>query len=235
VNGGGFRSFAYDTYAGALRIIVRAVQLLDYSPTGDAQYIQTDAVSQATSTVVAGTNTNIGGGDFIRGESGDDVVHGQTGTDRIWGDGQDDDLYGESGYDWISGGAGDDGILGDDGVLLTSRNGVAEPLYGLAATTQAVLSLSRDNQTTTIYSNLALRKEADLEPFYIGHNDVLYGGLGDDWLHAGAGDDAVSGAEALALYYNGDPLATLAALSAYYAVGNVLQHGFRPAQPEEFR
>ena len=63
----------------------------------------------------------------------------------------------------------------------------------------------------------------------------MYGGLGDDWLHGGAGDDAMSGAEALAYYYTADPLATLAALSAYYAVGNVLQHAYRPAQPEEFR
>ena len=34
-------------------------------------------------------------------------------------------------------------MLGDDGLLLTSRNGVAEPLYGLAATTQIVLSRAR--------------------------------------------------------------------------------------------
>ena len=235
VAAGAYRRFAYDTYAGTLRIIVRAVQLLDYSPTGDLNYISTNPNDQAVSTVLAGTNANIGGGDFLHGESGDDVIHGQTGSDRIWGDGQDDDLYGESNFDWLSGGTGDDGLLGDDGVLLTSRNGVAEPLYGIAATTQTVLSVPGDQQTTTIYSNLALRKEANLEPFYIGNNDVMYGGLGDDWLHGGAGDDAMSGAEALASYYTADPLATLAALSAYYAVGNVLQHAYRPAQPEEFR
>ena len=98
-----------------------------------------------------------------------------------------------------------------------------------------MLSVPGDQQKTTTYSTLALRKEANLEPFYIGNNDVMYGGLGDDLLHGGAGDDAMSGAEALAFYYTGDPLATLAALSAYYAVGNVLQHAYRPAQPEEFR
>ena len=43
---------------------------------------------------------------------------------------------GGSGHDWISGGTGDDGVLGDDGRIYTSRNGTAEPLYGLAAATQ---------------------------------------------------------------------------------------------------
>ena len=108
-------------------------------------------------------------------------------------------------HDWISGGTGDDGILGDDGLLLTSRNGVAEPLYGLAATTQIVALAPGDKQTTTIYSNLALRKQADLEPFYIGNNDVIYGGLGNDFLHGGAGDDAMSGAEALRVLLHGRP------------------------------
>ena len=55
-----------------------------------------------------------------------------------------------------------------------------------------------------------LNKQADVEPFYIGHNDVAYGGLGSDFMHGGAGDDAMSGAEALAFYYVGDPLALLA-------------------------
>ena len=235
VAAGAYRRFTYDTYAGTLRIIVRAVQLLDYSPTGDAQ-LHLDEPERPGR---------------LDGACRDEREHrrrrlpprrGRRRRDPrpdrqrpFCGDGQDDDLYGESSFDWISGGTGDDGILGDDGLLLTSRNGVAEPLYGIAATTQTVLSVPGDQQTTTIYSNLALRKEADLEPFYIGNNDVIYGGLGNDWLHGGAGDDAMSGAEALASYYTADPLATLAALSAYYAVGNVLQHAYRPAQPEEFR
>ena len=37
------------------------------------------------------------------------------------------------GNDWISGGTGDDGVLGDDGRIFISRNGTAEPLYGIAA------------------------------------------------------------------------------------------------------
>ena len=94
-----------------------------------------------------------------------------------------------------------DGILGDDGLFFTSRNGTAEPLYGIAATTQTTLTLNGDQQDTVINVTGALNKAADLEPFYIGHNDVVYGGLGSDFIHGGAGDDAMSGAEALAFYY----------------------------------
>ena len=35
-----------------------------------------------------------------------------------------------------------------------------------------------------------------------GHNDdIIFGGLGSDWMHGGSGDDAISGAEALKLSY----------------------------------
>jgi Ca2+-binding RTX toxin-like protein len=230
--GGQFLQFNYDSY-GTLKVIPRAVVLLDYSPRGDNDYVSTNPTDQASSTLVTNDplrNTNHGGADFLHGESGDDIIHGQTGSDRIWGEGQSDDLYGESGSDWISGGTGVDGILGDDGLLLTSRNGTAEPLYGIAATTQTTLTLNGDQQDTVINVTGLLNKAADLEPFYIGHNDVAYGGLGNDFMHGGAGDDAMSGAEALPFYYVADPLALLA---QYYLPGNVLQHGFR--DPEEHR
>ena len=46
----------------------------------------------------------------------------------LYGDGQDDDIYGGTGHDRIFGGSGVDGIVADDGILLTSRNGLTEPL-----------------------------------------------------------------------------------------------------------
>src|SRR4029078_1497150 len=34
------------------------------------------------------------------------------------------------------------------------------------------------------------------------HNDdIIFGGLGSDWIHGGSGDDAISGAEALIVSY----------------------------------
>jgi Ca2+-binding RTX toxin-like protein len=57
-----------------------------------------------------------------------------------------------------------------------------------------------------------LKKAVNLEPF--GNvdplfvptqaDDIIYGGLGNDWLHGGWGDDAMSGAEALPTFY-GNP------------------------------
>src|SRR5207302_10132320 len=95
-------------------IVPRAIGLVDYSPFGDSDYVATTPWLPSLYTTIANDplrNTNIGGGDFLWGGSGDDVIHGGTGADTIFGGGQDDQLYGESGRDWLSGGAGDDGML----------------------------------------------------------------------------------------------------------------------------
>ena len=195
-----FLTFNYDNYTptdpdpdpalySRTRIIPRALQLLDYSADGNA------------------TN-DTGGADVVHGEAGDDSAHGASGDDYLFGEGQDDDLFGESGDDWISGGTGEDGVLGDDGKILTSRNGLAEPLYGLAAQAQRTITTPGNAHVATLFVTGRLNKTADLEPFSVGGRDTVYGGRGDDWLHAGAGDDAVSGAEALgngALNYYANP------------------------------
>ena len=106
---------------GAERVIVRAYELLDYTVGVDA--------------------AGIGGSDLIKGEDSDDTIHGQRGNDVLYGDGWDDDLYGGTGDDKIFGGSGEDGVVADDGTIKTSRNGVAEPLHGLAATAQSLIDL----------------------------------------------------------------------------------------------
>ncbi len=224
-----FLSFTYDT--ATTKVVPRTVVLLDYTPTGDCGKYSLVGTDRAKPTLVQGTCTNIGGGDFLHGEGGDDVIHGMSGDDVLFGDGQDDDLYGEAGNDWISGGAGQDGIVGDDGLVLTSRNGRTEPLNYLdTATTQQDISGNGPHHNATINVTGTLLKAVDLEPFYVGWNDVLYGGLGNDFVHGGEGDDAISGGEALAAYYTTDPLTTLA---GYYLDDNPLQFGFK--DPEEFR
>jgi Ca2+-binding RTX toxin-like protein len=114
------------------RVVPRAVQLLDYSPTGGAGYWD-GSFDPASPVWVEGPNTNLGAGDFIYTETGDNIVYGMTGDDVIFGGPGDDHLIGGEGHDVISGGTGNDAILGDDGRILTSRNGLAEPLYGIAA------------------------------------------------------------------------------------------------------
>ena len=70
-------------------------------------------------------------------------------------------------------------------------------------------------QQATIYVANLLNKSVDLSPFNYDPNtggqnelfiplyddDILFGGLGNDFIHGGPGDDAISGAEALPLSY----------------------------------
>ncbi|MGB7818284.1 MAG: Calx-beta domain-containing protein, partial [Ornithinibacter sp.] len=211
-----YLTYAYDTYAGGLRLIPRAVEMLDYTFGGPAF----DAVSAAT---------DRGAGDEVHGESGDDQVYGMTGNDVIYGDGQDDDLIGGYGDDWISGGTGDDGILGDDGRIATSRNSstgwtttgaactangttcYSEPLYGILAlfptdpdtrTTQGnVLSEAIYTpghvQEATINVAGVLNKAVNLTPFNVDPTglDPLFRPAGgyDDIIFGGLGADAIHG------------------------------------------
>ncbi|MFO7963509.1 MAG: Calx-beta domain-containing protein [Desulfobacterales bacterium] len=199
---------------GDLRIKPRAVELLDYTYSFD----DSDPYD------IKAQWSGIGYGDLMYGESGDDIIHGMSGDDVLFGNSEDDDLYGEIGADWISGGTGIDGILGDDGLLLTSRNSLmGEHLYGIAANSpyqgvlksneevdtnslNAVISTPGKIQQATINIDGEIKKAVDLIAFDLdgitaGCNDILYGGLGDDWMHAGSGDDAMLGGEALPFFY----------------------------------
>ena len=192
-------SFNYDDGYGE-QIVVRAAEMLDYTSGGP----DTDPAS------LTGDN---GAADEIHGESGDDFVYGMTGNDVLFGEGGDDDLIGGWGHDWISGGTGDDGVLGDDGRIFTSRNGTAEPLYGIVASVEEFISTPGNIQQATINVTGELKKSVDLTPFnpvtggtelsdaQYG-DEIVFGGLGSDWLHGGSGDDAMSGAEALPGYYD---------------------------------
>ena len=203
LDGGTFLSFSYDNYSAAEHIIVRAAELLDYTP-GGSDYDPLNA------------GTDLGAGDELHGEAGDDFIYGMVGNDVLFGEGQNDDLIGGYGHDAIFGGTGADGVLGDDGRIYTSRNSTTtgESLYGLAplAAVDVVISTPGKIQQATINVDGALKKTVNLTPFNVDPNgdvlfdatqgdDIIYGGLGDDFLHGGVGDDAISGAEALAQYY----------------------------------
>jgi Ca2+-binding RTX toxin-like protein len=223
--GGAYLMFNYDINrpgetSSTLRIVPRAVTLVDYTP-GGIDYS-------------AAAGSDLGGNDEIHGESGDDFVYGMVGNDILFGDGQDDDLIGGWGNDWISGGTGQDGILGDDGRIYTSRNssGYGEALYGIGALLASDPDSKFNNgnvlneyiytpgsvQTATINIANELKKSVNLTPFStqpdwtpatdeFGGNathrndDIIFGGLGGDFLHGGSGDDAISGAEALTAGY----------------------------------
>ena len=245
---GGLLNYNYDNEAvgsgpGYHRIVVRAVDMLDYTQGG----VYTSLEAQK----------DRGGADEIHGESGDDFIYGQLGNDVLYGEGQSDDLIGGTGNDWISGGTGDDGVIGDDGRFMTSRNslsgvaGSAGYLVSLGEALNGVAKLLVDNgdtrtfngnmlneaiatpgniQQATINLSGALKKAVNLTPFSVDpdwsgsydefvssgpkqndpfdfaddvhySDDIIFGGLGSDWLHGGSGDDAILGGEALDLAY----------------------------------
>src|SRR5205085_3476558 len=95
----------------------------------------------------------------------------------------------------------DDAMLGDNGLVKSSRNSIAEPLYGITATTQQYISEPGDFLQYLLNPNGRLKHAVDLEPFDQGADDVMYGGLGDDVMHGGEGNDGISGAEALPSFY----------------------------------
>src|SRR5262249_16375093 len=147
-------------------------------------------------------------------------IHGMVGDDVLFGEGEDDNIYGGTGNDRIYGGTGIDGILGDDGVMLTSRNGMIEPLNRLfTPNPQYTLIPPRPftppppaaPSTPGGPFNMAqlampIPAPMGLDTPLTGGNDVIYAGLGDDFVHGESGDDAISGAEAEIPFYNELPV-----------------------------
>jgi len=211
-----FLTFKYDNYPGTERIVPRAISLLDYTPGGPDLQGKPGPISAGDigATVLASGQAQ---GSEIHGENGDDFIYGGPGNDILFGDGQNDTMIGGYGNDWMSGGTGDDGMLGDDGRLLTSREGLPEPLIGLTTATaqsmiatggnlqQALINVSGEllYRALLVPDNLdpVLRKPFTLMPRALYASDIMYGGLGNDMMHGGAGEDAMSGAEAPALSY----------------------------------
>ncbi|MDX1384061.1 MAG: hypothetical protein R3190_10490, partial [Thermoanaerobaculia bacterium] len=222
---GGFLEFQYDQGRGAQRVLVRGIELLDYTPGGPDFRPDLFPVDSAPA-------VDIGGDDEVHGESGDDFVYGMVGRDVLFGDSEDDDLIGGWGADWFSGGTGSDGVIGDDGRIYTGRyvglGGAPDPsnpahyaelLNGVLRVDQVdkLIRTPGDIQRAIINEDGALFKQVDLTPFNLTPNaggaaddflfeplfadDIIYGGLGDDFLHGSSGDDAVSGAEALAAFF----------------------------------
>ena len=226
--------YAYDNYAtGVETIRVRTVEWLDYTAGGPEYNAAKHALDQ-------------GAGDFIHGEAGNDFINGMAGSDILFGDAHDDDITGGYGHDWISGGTGQDGVIGDDGIIRTSRNGSAEPLFGIGSeynggAAGTTISTPGTIQLAVINKTGDLKKSVDLIPMSVDPNwapiddefgygnangdepyadDVIYGGLGSDWLHGGSGDDGISGAEALAYFYNRANAATPSSGKSDVGAGN---------------
>jgi Ca2+-binding RTX toxin-like protein len=162
------------------------------------------------------------GDDVIFGMTGSDVIFGEGQDDDIVGGYGNDWISGGTGQDGV---LGDDGLIltsrnstageplyGIAGLLAKDPR----PKYSDGNVLNEIIYTPGSIQYALINVEGELKKTMDLVPFsfdktWIGNDDefpenqdnqpfaddIIFGGLGSDWLHGGSGDDAISGAEAL--------------------------------------
>lgn len=106
------------------------------------------------------------GGDYLRGEEGNDRLYGGLGFDDLNGNMGDDTAAGGAGMDWVVGGKDQDRLSGDDGDDIVFGNLGDDTCDGGAGA-----DLVRGGQG----------------------NDILTGGAGDDFISGDRGDDTASG------------------------------------------
>jgi Ca2+-binding RTX toxin-like protein len=225
--------FVDDGFGGdALQIRPRAVSLADYGYSyqdhdGDPatrDVLTFTALVRGEGDLIYGES----GDDVIRGTTGNDVIFGNSGHDDLYGELGSDFLLGGAGVDGI---VGDDGLiltsrndlLAEPLAGIAARNPEQGPLKN-----NDVVDLNALNTEITSPGNIQraiiniegeLVKAVELFAFRtddvdgqsvgefgdaLRFNDIIFGGLQNDFIHAGDGDDAVSGAEALAAYYSGE-------------------------------
>jgi len=145
------------------------------------------------------------GNDVLLGGTRDDVIEGGDDDDVIQGRGGDDRLFGGEGRDFIAGSVGDDIITGDGGNdVLTGGDGKDiidggegdDDLWGDAE----FAAFSQIWTRTVTNGVITYQLEQDFSGVNLtaGAEDRLFGGIGNDLLVGGAGDDDVSN---LSKYY----------------------------------
>ena len=164
------------------------------------------------------------GDDKVFGMTGSDMIFGNSDDDDIVGGYGNDWISGGTGQDGV---LGDDGLIYTSrnstvGEPLNSIAGLLandpRPKYADGNVLDEVIKTPGDIQYALINQTGELKKAVDLVPFsydsgWMGMDDefpddagsgntpyaddIIFGGLGNDWLHGGSGDDSISGAEAL--------------------------------------
>jgi Ca2+-binding RTX toxin-like protein len=163
------------------------------------------------------------GDDFVYVAGGFDIAFGDADDDDVIGGWGHDWISGGTGQDGV---LGDDGRI-----FTSRNSTTGEALYGVAGllasdpdtrTSQGdvlneLITTPGNVQVELINVAGKLKKSVDLTPFNLTAaelgaadpflsnqlfaDDVIFGGLGSDFLHGGSGDDAISGAEALGESY----------------------------------
>jgi Ca2+-binding RTX toxin-like protein len=236
-----FLNFNYDDAYG-LQIIPRAMEQLDYT-LGGSDYEGGSYTAWGAANADNGAADLIhgeSGDDTIFGMTGSDVIFGEGQDDDIVGGYGHDWISGGTGQDGV---LGDDGLIltSRNSTLGEPLYGIAgllakdpRPKYADGNVLNEVIATPGSIQYAVINLTGELKKTIDLVPFSYDPawnamddefpdnqddspraDDIIFGGLGTDWLHGGSGDDAISGAEALADAYvpvydaAGTPIAVL--------------------------
>lgn len=142
-----------------------------------------------------GADTIMGhmGNDSIEAGPGSDVVNGNQGMDTIMGGGGGDTLRGGRDNDMVDGDGGDDMIFGDRGSDTLDGGAGADTIYGDNMTG------SPDHEGDMIVGGMEVNWDELTEQHLalvegmtgnkIVYGDELYGGVGNDTIHAGDDDD----------------------------------------------
>ncbi len=167
------------------------------------------------------------GDDIIFGMTGSDVLFGEGQDDDIVGGYGHDWISGGTGQDGV---LGDDGLIYTSrnsttgealyGVAGLNAASTDDTKYSNGNVLDELITTPGSLQSAVINRSGELKKTIDVVPFsydktWIARDDefpnnadtspfaddIIFGGLGSDFLHGGSGDDAISGAEALAHAY----------------------------------
>ncbi|HZF78881.1 MAG TPA: hypothetical protein VEZ89_03735, partial [Rubrivivax sp.] len=213
------------------RIVVRGVSFLDYTPGGIDVSADAANDRGAGDEIHGESGDDqihgMKGNDVLFGDGQDDDLVGGYGNDWISGGTGNDGVIGDDGRIMTSRNATAYGealfgvarLLPDNGDTRSfNGNMMNEAIATPGSIQQAMVNVADE-----------LKKAVNITPFsfdalfvgnadeftssnkktidYLGRSgatnadDVIFGGLGSDWLHGGSGDDAISGGEALALAY----------------------------------
>ncbi|HLL10769.1 MAG TPA: hypothetical protein VK570_06920, partial [Rubrivivax sp.] len=228
-DGGGYgddgNALTYD------RIVVRGVSFLDYTPGGIDVSANATNDRGAGDEIHGESGDDqihgLKGNDVLFGDGQDDDLIGGYGNDWISGGTGNDGVIGDDGRIMTSRNATAYGealfgvarLLPDNGDTRSfNGNMMNEAIATPGSIQQAMVNVADE-----------MKKAVNITPFsfdalFIGNadeftssnkktidylnrsgasnaDDVIFGGLGSDWLHGGSGDDAISGGEALSLSY----------------------------------
>jgi Ca2+-binding RTX toxin-like protein len=120
------------------------------------------------------------GNDKAFGRGGEDLINGQGGEDSIFGGNASDTILGEKGDDFLRGSGSGDLVLGGEGNDVVRGDSGNDTLFGAdLLSEQEIIAAYRAGEDPD------LNLYPELEQ---GEADSLFGGVGDDFITAGAND-----------------------------------------------